>query len=142
MLSVMRTAQNKQLMEEIFNELSKGNSKPFAEAMADDFCWTIIGTTRWSGTYRGKESVLKDLMTPLFAQFADQYTNTADRIIAEGDHVVIECRGRVTTKAGAGYNNTYCYVCRLDGGKLRELTEYLDTELVTATLSGPGTARA
>lgn len=131
----MTTAQNKQLMEEIFEELSKGNSKPFGEAMADDFCWTIIGTTRWSGTYRGKESVLKDLMAPLFAQFADQYTNTADRIIAEGDHVVIECRGRVTTKAGADYNNTYCYVCRLDGGKLRELTEYLDTELVTAALS-------
>jgi ketosteroid isomerase-like protein len=131
----MTTAQNKQLMEEIFEGLSKGNSKPFGEAMADDFCWTIIGTTRWSGTYRGKESVLKDLMAPLFAQFADQYTNTADRIIAEGDHVVIECRGRVTTKAGADYNNTYCYVCRLGGGKLRELTEYLDTELVTAALS-------
>jgi uncharacterized protein len=142
MLLVMRIAQNKQLMEEIFDELSKGNSKPFGEAMADDFCWTIIGTTKWSGTYRGKESVLKELMRPLYAQFADRYKSTADRFIAEDDHVVIECRGQVTTKAGKAYNNTYCYVCRLADGKLRELTEYLDTELVTAALAGPGAAPA
>jgi ketosteroid isomerase-like protein len=133
----MTAAQNKKLMEEIFDELSKGNSKPFGDAMADDFCWTIIGTTKWSGTYRGKESVFKELMAPLFAQFADQYKNTADCFIAEGDHVVIECRGRVTTKSGEPYNNTYCYVCRLAGGKLRELTEYLDTELVTTALEPP-----
>jgi ketosteroid isomerase-like protein len=48
MLPMMSTAQNKQLMEEIFNELSKGNSKPFGEAMADDFCWTIGARRRRS----------------------------------------------------------------------------------------------
>jgi ketosteroid isomerase-like protein len=133
----MMATQNKKIMEEIFDELSKGNSKPFADAMADDFCWTIIGTTKWSGIYRGKDSVLRELMAPLFAQFADQYKNTADRFVADGDYVVIECRGRVTTKAGTPYNNTYCYVCRLAGGKLRELTEYLDTELVTRALTPP-----
>jgi ketosteroid isomerase-like protein len=125
-------------MQQIFRELAKGNSKPFGDAMADDFCWTIIGTTSWSGTYAGKQAVLSELMRPLFSQFADQYTNTADRFIAEGDHVVIQCRGRVTTKSGTPYNNTYCYVCRLADGKLRELTEYLDTELVSSVLAAPG----
>jgi ketosteroid isomerase-like protein len=80
--------------------------------------------------------VLDELMAPLFAQFADRYTNTADRMVSEGDFVVVECHGRVATKAGKPYDNRYCYVCRLDGGKLRELTEYLDTELV-ATALGP-----
>jgi ketosteroid isomerase-like protein len=50
---------------------------------------------------------------------------------------VIECRGRVTTKAGKPYNQTYCYVCRLADGKVRELTEYLDTEMVSAALDPP-----
>jgi uncharacterized protein len=130
----MSAAENKQLMQNIFSELSKGNGKPFVEAMADDFCWTVTGSTKWSKTYRGKEAVLAELLRPLNSQFADQYTNTAHRFIAEDDYVVVECRGRVTTKAGTPYNNTYCFVCRLDGGKLRELTEYLDTELVTAAL--------
>jgi uncharacterized protein len=135
--ATMTAAHNKQLMQGIFAELSRGNSRPFREAMAEDFSWTIIGSTRWSGTYRGKDAVLEDLIAPLFAQFADRYTNVAERFIAEGEHVVVECRGRVTTKAGKPYNNTYCYVCRLCDGKLKTLTEYCDTELVATTLRPP-----
>jgi ketosteroid isomerase-like protein len=127
-------AENKQLLQNIFSELSKGNGAPFVESLADDICWTIIGSTKFSGTYRGKQAVLNELLRPLFAQFADQYTNTAHRFIAEDDYVVVECRGRVTTKSGAPYNNTYCWVCLVADGKLQELTEYLDTELVTAAL--------
>jgi uncharacterized protein len=127
-------SENKQLLQNIFSELSKGNGKPFVESLADDICWTIIGSTKWSGTYRGKQAVLNELLKPLFAQFADQYTNTAHRFLAEDDYVVVECRGRVTTKSGAPYNNTYCWICRVADGKLQELTEYLDTELVTAAL--------
>ena len=130
----MSAAENKQLMQNIFSELSKGNGAPFVESLADDICWTIIGSTKFSGTYLGKQAVLNELLKPLFAQFADQYTNTAHRIIAEDDYVVVECRGRVTTKSGAPYNNTYCWVCLVADGKLQELTEYLDTELVTAAL--------
>jgi ketosteroid isomerase-like protein len=130
----MNAAENKQLMQIIFSELSKGNGKPFVECLADDFCWTIIGATKWSGTYRGKQAVVTELLRPLFSQFVDQYTNTAHRFIAEDDYVVIECRGHVTTKAGIPYNNTYCWVCRIAGGKLQELTEYMDTELLTAAL--------
>jgi ketosteroid isomerase-like protein len=53
---------------------------------------------------------------------------------------VVECRGKVTTKTGKPYNNTYCWVCRLVDGKLTELTEYLDTELVATTLLPPQAA--
>ena len=120
-------------LQQVFAELSKGNSKPFVESWAADFCWTVTGTTKWSKTYRGKQAVLKELMAPLFSNFADQYRNTAQRFIAEDDYVVVECRGQVTTKSGRPYNNTYCYVCRLADGKLKELTEYMDTQLVTAT---------
>ena len=133
----MSAAANKQLMQQVFAELAKGNGKPFVDAMADDFRWTITGTTPWSKTYDGKQTVLNDLMQPLFSQFADRYTNTAQRFIAEDDYVVVECRGRVTTKAGKPYNNAYCYVCRVAGGKMRELTEYLDTELVATALADP-----
>jgi len=128
----MSAAENKQLIQHIFSELSKGNGKPFIDSLADDICWNVTGSTKWSGTYRGKQAVQNGLLKPLFSQFADQYTNTAHRFIAEDDYVVVECSGRVTTKAGIPYNNTYCWVCRIADGKLQELTEYMDTELVTA----------
>lgn len=133
----MSATENKQLMQQIFAELSKGNGKAFRDSLAEDFRWTLTGTTKWSKTYEGKAAVLNDLLRPLFAQFADQYTNTAHRFIAEGEFVVVECRGRVTTKAGKPYNNVYCWVCRIADGKLRELTEYMDTELVARALGSP-----
>jgi uncharacterized protein len=133
----MGAKENKQLLQHIFAELAQGNGKPFVESWAEDFSWTIIGTTKWSKTYHGKQAVLKELMQPLFAQFADRYTNTAHRFIAEDDYVVVECRGHVTTKAGKPYNNTYCYVIRLEDGKLCELTEYLDTALIETALANP-----
>jgi uncharacterized protein len=136
----MTTAQNKELMQGIFSELARGNSKPFVDSLADDVRWTLTGTTRWSRTYDGKPSVQGELLGPLFAQFAERYTSEASRFTAEGDRVVVEARGRVTTKAGLPYNNSYCYVCRLANGKVMEITEYFDTELVATALVPPGDA--
>ena len=131
------SADNKTVMQHIFAELSKGNRKPFAEAMAEDFCWTIAGSSTWGRTWEGKEAVLNQLMKPLFARFANTYTCTAHRMIAEGDYVVVEARGNVMTRSGRAYNNNYCYVCRLREGKLVELIEYMDTEMAAAVLGPP-----
>jgi ketosteroid isomerase-like protein len=131
----MDAQENKTLMREVFDELAEGNGRPFIDALADDIRWRIIGSTDWSGSWEGKAAVQRGLLDPLFDQFATRYRNRALRLIAEDDYVVIECRGNVTTKAGRPYNNTYCYVCRLEGGKVRELTEYCDTELLTKALT-------
>jgi hypothetical protein len=133
----MSASDNKALLQRIFDQLAQGNGKPFIDALADDFCWTVTGSTAWSKTYRGRQAVRDELLRPLFAQFADRYTNTAQRLIAEGDYVVVECRGRVTTKAGKPYNNSYCLVYRLADGHLKEVTEYLDTQLVATALEPP-----
>lgn len=133
----MSAAANKQLMQQIFEGLSRGDGAAFRDSLADDFCWTIMGSTKWSGVYRGKTAVFDQLLKPLFAQFADRYTSVAHRIIADDRHVVVECSGKVTTKSGKPYNNSYCWVCRIEDGRLRELTEYLDTELVATALDPP-----
>ncbi len=66
------------------------------------------------------------------SQLAGPLSVTAHRFIAEGDYVVVEARGRATSKTGVAYNNSYCVVFRVSGGKIQEATEYLDTELITA----------
>jgi ketosteroid isomerase-like protein len=124
-------------MQSVFAELADGNGQPFMDALADDARWTVIGSSPWSRTYEGKRAIIDELMRPLFRQFANQYTARAIRVIAEDDMVVVEARGQVTTKSGKPYNQTYCYVFRLADGRVRELTEYLDTDLVNQTLEGP-----
>jgi ketosteroid isomerase-like protein len=124
-------------MQDIFSELSQGNSKPFVEAMADDFRWIMMGTTTWSRTYEGKQAVITELFVPLRASLPGKRRTTAHRFIADGDYVAVEARGENITKAGLPYNNSYCMVFRIADGKMRELTEYLDTELVTSVLGDP-----
>jgi ketosteroid isomerase-like protein len=130
----MGAIENKQLMQRIFEELSNGNSDLLVASMADDFRWTVTGTTKWSRAYEGKQVVLAELFGALRARIKGRIRTTAHRLIAEGDFVVVEARGSSTTKSGVPYNNNYCFVFRLSDGQLKEVTEYFDTELVTATL--------
>lgn len=133
----MHATENKELMQRIFDGLATGDPQLFGASLAEDLRWTILGTTPWSKTYRGKLTVLDELLKPLVAQFVGPYSNTAQRFIAEGDYVVVECRGKATTKAGKPYNNTYCWVCRVEDGKLTEVTEYMDTQLTVTVLEAP-----
>ena len=133
----MRDPTNKEIVEAVFAALAHGDGKPFVDAMADDFCWTIKGTTPWSSTYRGKQAVRKELLAPLFAQFAGTYVNRAERILCDGDFVVVECEGDVTTKTGKAYRNAYCYIIEMADGRFHSLTEYLDTALVERALEPP-----
>lgn len=131
----MADADNKHIIQGAFDELALANSRPLVDLLADDATWTVMGRTRWSGTYRGKETILRDLLGELRARLADRYRATAQRVIADGDYVVVQARGQATTRAGTPYNNEYCFVYRLVDGRIKEVTEYLDTELVTQALT-------
>ena len=133
----MTTAENKALIQTIMEARSRRDPAPFIAAMADDFVWRITGSTSWSGEYVGKTEVRERLLKPLHAQFVAPTRLTASRILADGDYVVAECKGDATTVSGERYVNTYCFVMRLADGKLKELTEYMDTALVERVLKPP-----
>lgn len=128
----MGAAENKKLVQDMFAELSKGNAPAFLNAMADDVRFTIMGTTKYSGTFNGKQELINKVLQPLTSQLEGGLTITPENFIADGDFVAMQARGKSTTKSGKPYNNTYCQVFRLANGKVQELTEYLDTELVTS----------
>lgn len=133
----MTTAENKALIQAILEARSRRDPAPFIAAMADDFVWRITGSTAWSGEYVGKAQARERLLKPLHAQFISPTSLTASRILADGDYVVAECKGDATTTSGERYANTYCFVMRLADGKLKELTEYMDTALVERVLKLP-----
>jgi hypothetical protein len=134
----MTSVENKALIQTIFEARSRRDPAPFIAAMADDFVWRITGTSAWSGDYVGKAEVRERLLKPLYALFTAPTGIMPTRILADGDHVVVECKGDATTIAGERYANTYCFVIRLADGKLKELTEYMDTALVERVLRPPG----
>jgi uncharacterized protein len=46
---------------------------------------------------------------------------------ADGNVVVVEERMRATLASGLPYDNDYCFVFELEGGKIRRVREYMDT---------------
>jgi ketosteroid isomerase-like protein len=46
--------------------------------------------------------------------------------------VVAQTSGRAETLDGTPYNNSYCQVIRIRGGRIAEVKEYFDTALVDA----------
>jgi ketosteroid isomerase-like protein len=131
----MSPSENKRVIETAFAALQHGDTAPYLDMLADDIRFSVIGSTKWSGTYQGKRDLLKRLLRPVRERLVPQFKQEIQSIVAEGDRLVLEYRAENITKNGKPYNNTYCWVCRMNEGKITELTEYLDTELVTVALS-------
>ena len=127
----MGSSENKEFIRGMFAELSKGNGEAFLDAMADDVRYTIIGTSKYSGTFTGKRELIERLLEPLAAQLTGGISVTPDNLIGDGEYVAMQAHGQAQSKNGVAYNNTYCHVFRIVGGKVKEVTEYLDTELVS-----------
>lgn len=125
---------SKQVLERVYREASRGNPQPLLDVLADDVQWTIIGSTELSGVYRGKREVTDNLLARLRARLATPVAFTIDRLIADGEYVVMQARGQATAITGLAYDNTYCIVARIVDGEIREMTDYVDTELITRAL--------
>jgi hypothetical protein len=126
----MGAAENKEVVRKM------GEAKSLDDmlaTMAEDVRWTIQGTTKYSRVMNGKKEIIDKLLHPIFGEIESMGSNHVDNVIAEGDYVVVQqhATGR-KTKTGNPYNNNYCLVFKVIGGKIKEITEYLDTELVTA----------
>lgn len=124
----------KALIESVYAELAGGNARPLLDCMADDVVWRVSGSGPWARAYSGKASVVNDLLKPLNSLFASRYTAVATRIFGEGSFVAAEVQGAVVLKNGKPYNNRYCFIYRIEGGQIKEITEYMDTELVANAL--------
>lgn len=133
----MSTDANKALLRQIFDATARGDGRPFVAALAEDVVWTIIGETDWSRIYSGRHEVLSQLLGPLADQLDGANVIVADRMLAEGDHVAVEGHGENRTRSNKPYHNRYCWIIRIVDGKMAEITEYADTQLIATALDAP-----
>jgi ketosteroid isomerase-like protein len=126
----MGAAENKEVVRKLRE--AKGLDAMLA-TMADDVRWTIMGATKFSHVMNGKQEIVDKLLKPITAELESMGSTITDNVIAEGDYVVVQqhATGRMT-KTGKPYNNQYCLVYKVVGDRIKEITEYLDTELVTS----------
>src|SRR5260370_38249464 len=126
----MRANENKEILRPIFSERGKVNAAAFLDAMYDNLKFTLIGNTKFSGVFNGKKEFTDKVLASLGAALDGGLVITPDNLIADGEYVAMQSRGKSTAKNGKSYNNTYCHVFRITNGKISAVTEYLYTELV------------
>jgi uncharacterized protein len=133
------TASNKKLIQDIF--AASGNPDPavrdrelFVASLADDAKWVVTGQYSWSRTFSGKQSIMNDLHGHVRSRLAERTRTLAFRFIADEDCVAVEAKGDNVTREGVRYDNDYCLVFRLTGGKIKEIREYCDSVLTEKAL--------
>jgi hypothetical protein len=127
----MNAVDNKKLMQEIF--AARG---AYVDRLADDVIMTVTGQYSWSRTFRGKESVMRDLYGYVASRVNEGRRTIPIRVLADEDWVVVEAVGEMTTREGVRYDNQYCLLYRLRDGKIVEIREYNDSILCERVL-GP-----
>jgi uncharacterized protein len=128
----MSAAENQTLIAEAFAAWEHGDYHPFFKVVADDVRWTVIGSTPISGTFEGKQAFLDGAVVPLHDRLGGPIKATVVHIFGDGDQVILQWNGESASKSGRPYHQTYCWVMRLSGGLIVEVTAYLDTGLVAA----------
>jgi hypothetical protein len=126
----MSTEDNKQVVRDFYDAGARGDMARCFALLADDIRWTNIGSTRFSGTFHGKQDLQENLLGPLFGRVKAGIATTVERLTAEADIVVAQTSGSAETLDGVPYRNTYCQVMRVHDGLIHEVTEYMDTALI------------
>jgi len=133
-------AENKQVVVDFYEAAGRGDMDQCFALLADDITWTNIGSTKLSGTYRGKAELMNKLLGPLFGQLKAGISSSVENLLGEDDYVVALTSGTAETVDGRPYNNRYCHVMRILDGKIIEVTEYFDTELTSSVFGSASTA--
>lgn len=126
----MGVTENKRVVLDFYAAGARGDIDACFALLADNVTWTNIGSTKFSGTYTGKQAIAENLMGPLFGQLKAGISSQIERLTAEGDFVVAQTSGTAETADGTPYNNTYCQVIRICDGQIVEVKEYMDTALI------------
>ncbi|MCB1527772.1 MAG: nuclear transport factor 2 family protein [Hyphomicrobiaceae bacterium] len=130
----MTAAENKETVRRMYEAMERGDRSVFGASVHPDYVWRFPGHYSWSGAFEGRETIQRDLLTPLFGLFQSEYKGKAINLIAEGDFVVAEVRGDVMTKRGERYHNEYCFIFRFKDGKIVEVIEYCDSDHIERVL--------
>ncbi len=126
----MGAAENKELVTGFWNAFAKGDIKTAFASMSDEVSWLIPGNLpNLSGLRKGKAEIL-NFARNAAKMFPNGLKSELRRVYCDGDAVLIEMTNRGKLFNGRDYENEYCFVFEIEGGKIRRVREYVDTQKV------------
>lgn len=119
--------------------LEAKNLREVADLFADDATWDVVGADFLPGGHRfeGREAIIADLLgATVGAQFdlTKPFEIVIEQTHVAGDTAVVEWRVRATSARGAAYENHYCVIFEVAGGRIVAVREYVNTEYAKRVL--------
>ena len=131
----MTAEQNAEVVRATWQDLLGGKVEAALANMSDEVSWLIPGNLQnVSGLKRGKEEVRK-FVSGIGQTFPQGLKTEIRKTHLAGDTVIVELTNRGKAFNGKDYENEYCFVFELEGGKIRRIREYVDMHKVVQTLS-------
>jgi uncharacterized protein len=126
---------NKDFVKRTWGTLLGGNVEAALANFSDDVTWFLTGKLDGvSGLKNGKEAV-RAFLAGVAQAFPAGLKTEFKKAYGEGDTVIVELVNRGTSATGKPYENEYCFVFELAGGKIRAIREYVDLEKAKIALS-------
>jgi ketosteroid isomerase-like protein len=125
---------NKEIITAAFDKMAQGDPSLYLDIMSDGIRYELVGENSWGRIYQGKKAFREELGRPLMSRVEPPLKMRVTRLFSDGDYVILEAAGDNRTRDGRPYNNRYCMIIRMAGGKMVELTEYADTDLIVRAL--------
>ena len=129
----MTSEVGEDLVAAAFEGWAKGDGD-FFSILADDVSWTITGSSPVAGTYTSRRDFIERAIQPIGARLSQPIRPTVVRIITEGNTVVVLWDGHTVAKDGLAYDNRYCWIMRMEHGKVKEAVAFFDSATLTDLL--------
>jgi len=121
------TELRRNLITAAFDDWEKGDNSDLFKLIDDDVVWRLAGSCPGGGTFHGKNEFLANSARPLHARLARSPVPEVDRIVADGDVVVVEWHGSGESRGGKPYEQSYCWIFQFEDDRIVAITSYLDT---------------
>ncbi|MFA7603291.1 MAG: nuclear transport factor 2 family protein [Novosphingobium sp.] len=123
---------NKQVALDFLNAMSDGDAERMARCLTDDAETFTKGFGQVSG-WRNRETMLATAAA--FREIVPTgFRPKIEKVVAEGDTVVLEFEGNAELRNGKPYCNQYVFIFSFAGGRIRQLNEYFCTVLADTTI--------
>lgn len=103
--------------------------------LAEDGKYIVIGTTRVSRTYEGKQDLFENLL-PVLSTFKRFPVLRFEEPIVCDDRAVMLASGEGEGPTGPYSQPFYAFVARIKGREFSEVIEFMDTEMLQTAVFG------
>lgn len=127
-------ATTAEVAREFMTKMAAGDFEAGFAMMTEDVQFIVNGTARSSGVYNGKKD-LAERLSPTLALFKN-LTVKIKEFIVEGNRAVVLTHGEADAPYGRYIQNPAVIILRIEGGKIVEMMEAVDTVMIERMVYG------